>query len=217
MKQQDKIKLIVLIGSIVAAVLAIALLIVGIFYNGGTLAKVLIFVISFFVLALAAELAYLFMLFKNTKPNYFLFNPKTNRNMPPQKLTFQIINVRMNRYLSTFASSEGKIWTDGVLDNPSLEMDETFKPLVSYKLLFDLAERDFDAGWRCFDLASDATVDFICSAIDLNGDAELAKNLRDFKSVKPTNMKYVRDYLVANRKYLQSKMFRYTIDNIDKF
>ena len=96
-------------------------------------------------------------------------------------------------------------------------MDEAFKPLVSYKLLFDLAERDFDAGWRCFDLASDATVEFICSALDFSGDAELAKNLRDFKSVKPTNMKYVRDYLVANRKYLQSRMFGYTVDNIDKF
>ena len=217
MKQQEKIKLIVGIGAIVAAILAIVLLIVGIIYNGGTLAKVLIFVISFFVLALAAELGYLFMLFGNTKANYFLFNPKTNRNIAPQKLTFQIINIRMNRYLSTFASSEGKIWTEGVLDNPDLEMDEAFKPLVSYKLLFDLAERDFDAGWRCFDLASDNTVEFICAALDSCGDAELAKNLRDFKSIKPTNMKYVRDYLVANRKYLQSKMFRYTADNIDKF
>ena len=217
MKQQEKIKLIVLIGSIVAAILAVALLIVGIVYSGGTLAKVLIFVISFFVLALAGELGYLFMLLGNTKANYFLFNPKTNRNIAPQKLTFQIINVRMNRYLSNFASSEGKIWTDGVLDDPTLEMDDAFKPLVAYKLLFDLAERDFDAGWKCFDLASDATVEFICAALDTSADEELAKNLRDFKGVKPTNMKYVRDYLVSNRKYLQSKMFRYTADNIDKF
>ena len=217
MKQQEKIKLIVLIGSIVAAILAVALLIVGIVYSGGTLAKVLIFVISFFVLALAGELGYLFMLMGNTKANYFLFNPKTNRNIAPQKLTFQIINVRMNRYLSNFASSEGKIWTDGVLDDPTLEMDDAFKPLVAYKLLFDLAERDFDAGWKCFDLASDATVEFICAALDTSADEELAKNLRDFKGVKPTKMKYVRDYLVSNRKYLQSKMFRYTADNIDKF
>ena len=97
MKQQEKIKLIVGIGAIVAAILAIVLLIVGIIYNGGTLAKVLIFVISFFVLALAAELGYLFMLFGNTKPNYFLFDAKLNKNMSPQKLTFATINVKMNR------------------------------------------------------------------------------------------------------------------------
>ena len=217
MKQQEKIKLIVGIGSIVAAVLAIVLLIVGIVYNGGGLVKGLIIVISLFVLALAAELGYLFMILGNTKANYFLFNPKINRNMAPQKLTAEIVNVRMNRYLSTFASSEGKIWTDGILDNPSLEMAEAFKPLVAYKLLFDLAERDFDAGWKCFDFASDNTVEFICSALDVSGDAELAKNLRDFKSVKPTNVKYVRDYLVSNRKYLQSRMFKYAMDNIDKF
>ena len=86
-----------------------------------------------------------------------------------------------------------------------------------YKLLFDLAERDFDAGWKCFDLASDETVDFIAAAIELNGDTEMAKTLRQFKASKPTNLKHVRDYLVGNRKYLQSKIFRYTVDNIEKF
>ena len=217
MKQQDKTKVIVGVGCIFAAVLAVALIAAGIIYDGGTTAKILIFAISFFVLVLSAELGYLFMLFKATKENYFLFNPQANRNMSPQKLTFQLINARMNRYLSGFAASEGKLWTSGVLADPELEMDELFKPLVAYKLLFDLAERDFDAGWKCFEMATDQTVEFICAAVEMNGDDELAKALRDFKLTKPTNMKYVRDYLVANRKYLQSKMFRYTLDNIDKF
>ncbi|MBO5682882.1 MAG: hypothetical protein J6S10_02795 [Clostridia bacterium] len=217
MKNQEQTKLIVGIGSILAAVLAVALLMVGIFYSGALLTKVLIIVISVFVLALAGELGYLFMLFKSTKANYFLFNPKTNRNIAPQKLNFQIINARMNRYLSTFAASEGKLWMTGILENPELDMDQAFKPLVGYKLLFDLAERDFDAGWKCFDMATDQTVEFICVSIEANGETELANALREFKRNKPTNLKCVRDYLVTNRKYLQSKMFRYVVDNIDKF
>lgn len=215
--EQKKIRLIVGIASIVAAVLFVVLLILGICYDGSTLAKTLLIIISVLVLALAGELGYLFMLFGDTKPNYFLFNSNSNRNIAVQKLTFQNINVRMNRYLAAYAPSEGKIWTDRVFDNPYLEMDDAFKPLVGYKLLFDLAERDFDAGWRCFDLASDETVNFIASAIEMNGEADMAKALREFKSAKPTNLKHVRDYLVGNRKYLQSKMFKYTVDNIDLF
>ncbi len=217
MSQQKKIRMIVGIAALVAAILAIVLLVVGILYSGGTLAKTLLIIISVVVLLLAFELGYLFLLFGDTKPNYFLFNSKTNRNMSVQKLTFQILNVRMNRYLAAYAPSEGKIWTDRVLDNPYIEMDDAFKPLVGYKLLFDLAERDFDAGWKCFDLASDETVEFIAAAIELNGEVDIAKNLRELKAEKPTNLKHVRDYLVGNRKYLQSKMFKYVVENVDKF
>ena len=216
MKQQEKIKLIVLIGSIVAAILAVALLIVGIVYSGGTLAKVLIFVISFFVLALAGELGYLFMLMGNTKANYFLFNPKTNRNIAPQKLTFQIINVRMNRYLSNFASSEGKIWNARVLDNPYLEMPQEFKPLVAYKLLYGLAEKDADAGWECLENASEETLLFIYNGISMNNDKDFAFNFAQLTQ-RPMNIKLVRDYLIRNKRYMQGKMTKYVVENIDKF
>ena len=195
----------------------IVLLVVGIIYKGGILSKTLLIVISVLCLALTAELLYLYILLGDTKQNYFLFDPNTNRNIPAQKLTFQLVNSRMNKYLSGFASSEGKIWTEGVFDNPSLELDEAFKPLIGDKLLFDLAERDFDAGWKCFDMASDTTVDFIASAIEMNDEGEVAKNIRDLKATKPTNLKYVRDYLVSNRKYLQTKMYQYVAENIDKF
>ncbi|MBO5415699.1 MAG: hypothetical protein J6A83_03640 [Clostridia bacterium] len=214
---QKKIRPIVGIASIVAAILFVVLLIIGIVYDGGTFSKILLIAISILVLVLAAELGYLFFLFGDTKPNYFLYNTQSNRNVSVQKLTFQMINVRMNRYLAAYAPSEGKIWTDRVFDNPYLEMDDAFKPLVGYKLLFDLAERDFDAGWRCFDLASDDTVNFIAAAIELNGETEMANTLRTLKGTKPTNLKHVRDYLVAKRNYLQNKMFKYTVENIDLF
>ncbi len=217
MDKQNKIRLTVGIAAIVAMILFVVLLIVGIVYDGGTFSKVLLIIISVLCLALSLELGYLYFLFGSTKPNYFLFNSKTNRNMSPQKLTFQIINVRMNKYLSAYAPSEGKIWTDGVFDSPYLSMDDAFKPLVAYKLFFDLAERDFDAGWKCFDLASDQTVEFLASALEMNDDHEIAKNIRQLKFSKPTNLKYVRDYLVGNKRYLQSRMHKYTMDNINLF
>ena len=97
----------------------------------------------------------------------------------------------MNRFLSKYATSEGKIWNDRVLDNPYLEMPAEFKPLVAYKLLFGLAEKDAEAGWRCLENASDDTIHFICGGL--------------------------RDYLVRNKRYVQNKMLKYTVANIEKF
>ncbi len=214
---QNKVKMLTGIASIFFAVLFVVLLIFGIAYSGSTLAKVLLFVVAFLTLALGLELGYLFILSGDTKPNYFLFNEKSNRNIPVQKLTFQTINVRMNKFLSAYAPSEGRLWTDRALDNPYLEMNEDYKPIVAYKLIFDLAERDAENGWRCFLLASEETVEFIALGLDANGDTEMAKTLRRLKAAKPLNLKQVRDYLVGNRKYIQNKMYRYVVDNIEKF
>lgn len=205
------------IASGVGAAVAVALLIVGITYSGGTLVKVLLFVTAFLVLLLAGEIFYLFMLTRDTKPNYFLFNSKTNRNIPVQKLTFADVNSRMNKYLSTYAPSEGKLWTDRALDNPYIDMDTNFRPIVAYKLLYDLAEFDSEAGWKCFLLASDETVEFIANGLEQNAESEMAKTIKQLKASKPLNLKYVRDYLVGNRKYIQRKMFKYVTDNIDEF
>ena len=147
------------------------------------------------------------------KPNYFLYDARTKKNVPLQKLTPQVINNRMNRYFAEFAPSEGKLWTDGILEDPELDMSDAFRPVVSYKLLLDLAVMDQEKGWKCFEIATDATVDFICCGIEMNGEDEIAKNLRLMKAVQPFNVKYVRDYLINNKAYLQAKMFRYVRDN----
>jgi hypothetical protein len=123
----------------------------------------------------------------------------------------------MNRYLSGYAASEGKLWTDRVLDNPYLEMEDKFKPAVAYKLLYDLAERDAEPGWKCFEVASEETVEFLCNALDANGDLDMARTIRMMKHSKPMNMKQVRDYIVNNRNYLKSKLYRYVYDHIQLF
>jgi oligopeptide transport system ATP-binding protein len=52
---------------------------------------------------------------------------------------------------------------------------------------------------------------------DADYNTQFASKLRAFKASNPTNLKYVRDYIVANQRYLQSKMQRYVIDHIDEF
>lgn len=213
---KKNLRLIVGISACVAALLFVFLLVIGILYDGGAFAKTLMIILSVSVLALSLELGYLYFLSANTRPNYFLYNPSTNRNISSKKLTFQLIDTRMNKYLTNFAESEGKIWIDGVFDSP-VEMDDAFKPLVCYKLLFDLAARDSEIGWRCFEMSSDATVRFIAGGISAAGDVDMAKRLVKLKETTPQNIKAARDFIVKNRRYIQGKMYKYTVSNISKF
>ena len=211
--------LILKIACVCFAVIAVVLFVFGIVYDGDhLLTKILMIVVALLSLALAGELAYL-VWFSDTgdAPNYFLYDSNTKKNVSVDKLTFGVVSKRMDRYFANYAPSEGKLWTDGVLDAPGINMEEAFKPLVAYKLLFDLADRDMEKGWKCFEAASYQTVDFVCSSIEMNGEAEVAGNIRKMKQIQPFQVRYIRDYLVSNKDYLQTKMMMYVRDNIEKF
>ena len=205
---QKKVKLLLTVSAIVAALLAIVLFAFGIAYDGGAFVKILLFVISLLVLVLALELAYFFLLSREVKPNYFLFNPTLNVNIPKSKLTFEIIDAKMNKYFSAFAPSEAKLWTDAVLEKNAMAIKSEFRPIVAYKLLFDIAENDSQNAWKCFVLASDRTIDYIAAGVAQNGDAQMGNALRQLKAAKPVNMKQTRDFLVSNKQYIKIDLKR---------
>ncbi len=218
--KQNQLKNIFGIICIALAVLAVIILAVGVFVIDGDemlAVKIMVIIVALLCLLAAGEFAYMYYIEREVKPNYFLYDANSKRNMDVQKMTFEVINRKMNHYLSGYASSEGKLWTDHILENPSLDMEDKFKPAVAYRLLFGLAEKDVDQGWKCFELASVETVQFICDALAANGDREVADTLMRFKTSTPLNLKYVRDYLVSNKAYLRTKLCNYVYDNIDKF
>lgn len=214
---RNKLKIILGAATALFVVVAVVLFVLGLTLDLSTPPKVLLIIVSVLALVLAAELGYFTYLLVDRRPNYFLYNAQSRRNISVQKLTFQTVNARMNKFLSGYATSEGKIWNERVLDNPYLDMPAEFRPLVAYKLLFGLAEKDAEAGWRCLENASSDTVTFICRGLRANKDAEFAATIENIMSQKPINIKLLRDYLVRNRKYMQNRMFRYVCENIDRF
>ena len=214
---RNKLKILLVAATVFFFIVAVVLLVLGMVLEISTLPKVVLIIVALLCLTLSIEFGYFTYLMIDTKPNYFLYNPQTRRNMSVQKLTFQTINARMNRFLSGYASSEGKVWNDRVFDNPYLEMPEEFKPLVAYKLLFGLAEKDSEAGWKCLENASEETVLFLTNGLELNKDSEFAAAFSNLMSQRPINIKVIRDYLVKNKRYIQSKMTKYVIDNISCF
>ena len=214
---RNTLKIALGVATVFFLIVAIVLFVLGLTLEISTLPKVILIIVSILAFILGIELGYFVYLLIDKNPNYFLYNPQTKRNISVQKLTFQNVNSRMNRFLSGYAASEGKIWNDRVLDNPYLEMEEEFKPLVAYKLLFGLADKDAEAGWRCLENASEDTLAFICKGLRANNDKEFANAFESVMSQKPVNVKVIRDYLVRNKKYMQNKMFKYVLENIDKF
>ena len=215
---QKKLKNLFLTIAVLSAIVAFVLLMVVVateiqfpIVKGALVAVV---VLAFI---LAGEFFFLYYIENEVKPNYFLYDENTRKNIPVQKMGFDVINRKMNRYLSAYASSEGALWTDRILERPDLDMENKFKPAVAYRLLFGLADKDVDKGWSCFEKASYETVEFICSALDSCGDTEVARTLRHLKAANPINLKYVRDYLVNNKAYIRTKLCNYVYDNINKF
>ncbi len=214
----EKLKILLIVLSCVFAALFIGLLIFGIVFDAEfAVTKALIIALSVVSLALAGEFFFLYILFKDTKPNFFLYDTSIKGNVSVDKLSFSTINTRMNSYFSKYASSEGKIWTEGILDAPDLDMSDIFKPIVAYKLLLDLAVMDKEIGWKCFEISSSETVEFICKALDDNSDAEFANMIREYKAATPVNTVALRELLVGNKTYLKKKIYKYVCANIDNF
>ena len=216
-KNLRKIFLAVCVG---LALVGVVLFGVGILLGGlddTVILRVLVFLLAVLFLVAAGEFFYMYYIEKEVKPNYFLYDPQTKRNMSLEKMDFVVINRKMNNYLRNIAPSEGKIWTGAILEDPNLQMEDKFKPAVAYRLLFGLADKDADQGWKCFELATPETVAFICDALDSNGDTEVSRTLRHLKAANPMNIKYVRDYLVNNKSYIRTKLCNYVYDNINKF
>ena len=214
---RNRLKLVLGGATVLSLILAVVLFILGVALDINTLLCVILIILSILFIALTVELGYFTYIMLGAEPNYFLYSAQAKRNMPLQKLTFQVINARMNRFLAEYASSEGKLWNDRVLDDPYLKMPEEFKPLVAYKMLYSLADKDSEIGWRCLENASEETVIFICKGIELNNDSNFSSAFHNLMSQKPVNMAVVRDYLVKNKRYMQSRMTKYVIENIDRF
>lgn len=212
---RKKVKIIIGVAAIVALVIAIALLCVALFAGLSSASAVIMGIVAGLCFLLSIELGYMFWINKDSKANYFLYDSATKKNVPVQKLNFAVVNARTGRYLAHFAASEGKIWNERVLD--STEIDPEFKPLVAYKLLFSLADKDVEAGWNCLENASSKTIVFICEALNANSDFEFSNNFGKMMAEKPLNMPMIRDYLVRNKKYMQNRMLKYVVENINLF
>ena len=158
---------------------------------------------------------------RDNDPNFFLYDPKTGRNIDPADLDFDRINSRMSYFMTTLTTSVERLWTDNALDAPveKFGVREIYRPLAAYKMLYDLTEFDSPDGWRLFLNAPSATITALTQALVMNGEETMANSLvKAYNSASNgDDFEWLRDFLVGNKPYISRRMVGYVRKNLDWF
>ncbi len=173
-------------------------------------------VLFFILMALAL---YYFYLTRESDPNFFLFDQTTRKNIPVDQLTFGIVNERMDFYLSLISDSDEELWQGGVLakNDGSFGREDIYRPLVAYKMLYDLTDRDDDVQWRLLEFAEVTTIRLLTRALKQGGDADMAQAIVELYRGEGEEGENLRDFLKGNQKYLRGRMLRYVKQHLDYF
>jgi hypothetical protein len=156
---------------------------------------------------------------ENESANFFLFDSKRNVNIPVDELDFARVNKKMTFVMTQLAENASEVWTGDVFDenNEVYGGDNTFVPLVAYKILYDLGDRGNESIWSLYLMADGEKIDAIVSALELNGDNELGKAFKFLHENAAGSYERTEKFLIDNKKYIQNKMVKYVKANIDKF
>lgn len=184
--------------------------------------KVCFIIISILCILMGLGLLFMLYLSRDNDPNFFLYDTKTQRNLPAEELTFDRVNSRMTYFLTTLSTSQEKLWADNVLADDGSDrfgVNDVYRPLTAYKMLYDLTEIDRPEGWRLFLTATPATLDTLLDALEENGEDAMAKALHHaYNSASGSDdIEWVRDFLTGNAKYLRRRMLGYVQKHIEWF
>lgn len=203
--------------SIVAGILT---LIFGAGESDGAL-KVLSVILGIVLIFIGLALVLLaFVVGSAEKANFFLYDSTLKSNMPIDELNFDIINKKMTYVMTRLTPTASKVWTKNVFeeDNEIFENgDDSFVPLVAYKIIYDLSERANEGIWNLYLMADPSIIDAIAEALELNNDEDLANAFRYLHENADGNYERTEKFLLDNRKYIQTKMVKYVKSNIDRF
>ena len=163
------IVLLVLAGVLILGGIALLLFLVP---GAATFFKVCLVIISILFILMGLGLLYVLYLGRDNNANFFLYDTKTQCNIPVEELSFDRVNSRMSYFLTTLSTSQEKLWADNVLaDNGTgrFGVNDVYRPLTAYKMLYDLIEIDRPEGWALFLCASPATIDALRDELEENG------------------------------------------------
>ena len=185
-----------------------------------TYKRVLSVICAVLMLVLAGLSALYWWLSRDTYPNYFLYDRKKKKNIPVENLKFNIISERMTFLLGQIADSPETLWKGEVL----LHEDETYgyrsvyKPLVAYKLLYDLGEQGSDSSyWGYFRSAPEANINAMCEALERVGEKKMVEAFRMILARDPSDNSKAKEFLRKNMGYIRGRMKSYVVKHIELF
>ncbi len=156
---------------------------------------------------------------RETDPNFFLFDQTLRKNIPTDRLTFALVDERMMFYLTLISESDDELWRGDVLARAeeTFGREAVYRPLVVYKMLYDLTVADDEEHWRLLEEADAPVMRLLVRALRQGNDGELAQALVDLYRQDDDGEENIRDFLKGNQKYLRGRMLRYVKQHIDYF
>jgi hypothetical protein len=213
------IVLLVLAGVLLLGGIALLLFLVP---GAATFFKVCLVIISILFILMGLGLLYVLYLGRDNNPNFFLYDTASQRNIPVEELSFDRVNSRMTYFLTTLSTSQEKLWADNILADHgtgSFGVNDVYRPLTAYKMLYDLIGIDRPESWAMFLCATPATIDALVDALEENGEEAMSKALHHAYSSAAgrDDYEWIRDFLMGNEKYIRRRMLGYVQKNIEWF
>lgn len=182
--------------------------------------KVMFIIFGTVLIALGCTLAfYAVAISTDETANFFLYDSQIKANMPVDKLTFETVNKKMTYVMTKLVPTAAKVWSKNVFvgHDDFFGGEDTFKPLVAYKILYDLSDRANESIWNLYVMADRSIIDSIAEALEYNSDSELGKAFKFLHENAGGSYERTEKFLADNKKYIQNKMVKYVKANINRF
>ncbi len=217
-KLKQLLPVILIVAGALSAVGAILLFAVAAPRADATYKRVLDIIMGILMLLMSALVFYYSYASRDAEPNFFLFDRKKKRNIPVEELKFSIVNERMNFFLTMVCDSAEQLWKDLVLEKDlKLGYRRIYRPLLAYKMLYDLADKNQDSYWALLIGADSNTLESLYSALEQGGEGEIIRVFRYVMENYRNNPDQIKDFVTGNLKYLQGRMMSYIKRNIEQF
>ena len=218
MDLKKKMPLFMMIAAGISFIGALLILIFALPASNATYKSVLEVIIASFMMLLAFLLAAYVWVIRDVEPNFFLFDRIKKKNIPVEELTFTIVNERMNFFLTLISDSPEDLWYRNALERDSkMGPRRIYRPLLAYKMLFDLADKNTESYWNYLITSPEDTVNSVCNALTQGGEQELVKVFRYLMENYRQSPDKIKDFICGNERYFRARMKSYIQKNIEFF
>jgi hypothetical protein len=155
---------------------------------------------------------------KGERANYFLYDRRREVSRSADALSFELVNEGVERYLADYAENVLELWTDIPKKlRIQLDGDEAFRPLIAYRMLLELSEREPAEILACFEEADDRIIAYLCRAIREGGDREMADYIFELKRYIEREGNHIPVFFRKNHRGFQDRMLRYAERHMSDF
>lgn len=208
------------VGLAVFAIGAILLFAIAVPHADAAYKRVLSVICAVLMLLLSLLIGAYLYLSRDTYPNFFLYDRKKKKNIPVEKLGFKTVNERMSFMLTQLAESPEALWKGDVLlfEAERFGYKSVYKPLVAYKMLFDLGNQGPDSGyWNFLKTAPQENLNAIYAALERAGEKKMVEAFQLILERTDGDYAKVKEFLRKNLGYIRSKMLSYVVRHIEYF